>query len=99
MYIPKKYVHDFIIYLQKEYNIYNVEFREVSGNRRSIVIANSLRSATLWICIREHSLFKASVHIVSEPSFRDCQRKIEKAINDGIYKNYGSKFTGEWLPM
>ena len=66
--IPKKYLHDFIVYLQKTYDLYYVEFRESPNGAKDIVVANSLYSSTIWVNIlANYSIFKSSVNIVTIP--------------------------------
>lgn len=94
--IKKKDVNDLVIYLQKTYGLYFVEFREAPNKRKEIVMCNP-NNKKWWIAILLHEFNKASVF----PALTDDipQYKIEDDIRHRRYKGYGKKYDGKWLRL
>lgn len=97
--IRKRHVHDLIIYLQKEYGLYFVEFRETLNGKKCICICNTNggpKRKEWWIEIL-HNKFNVSVFVACTGNID--KKQVELEITNKKYLNAGKKYKGKWLPL
>lgn len=84
-----------MIYLQKTYGLYFVEFRKVPNGKKEIVLCNP-KNKNWWIAIILKILI-AKVFVVNTGNIET--KKIEKEIYNGKYKGAGKQYSGKWLRL
>lgn len=92
--IRKRYVNDLLIYFQKNYDLYCVEFRETIGGCTEIVLIGTDENRW-WISIIVH-MFTASVFIAiagKDNCYNEC---VSNDILKGRYIGYGKKYCGNY---
>ena len=94
--IRRKYANDLVIYLQKTYKLYFVEFREAPNGKKEIVLCNS-KNKDWWIAIILERFLVASVFVVNTGDIET--KKIEQEIYDEKYKGSGKRHNGKWLRL
>lgn len=98
MKVKRRYLNDLVIYLQKTYGLYFVEFRKALNGRKVMVLCHP-NNKHWWINITILNLFKVSV-IVACAGENDCMKEtIRNDIFNKQYIGYGNKFIGKWLKL
>lgn len=98
--IKRRDVHDLVIYLQKIYGLYFIEFREAPNGRKEMVLTkhgeDGSNDKDFWVSIIYHGL-TASVIIATfgEYSVKD----IENNIKSRKYLKCGKKYQYQWLEL
>lgn len=94
--VKRKHLGDLIIYLQKNYGLYFVEFRQAPNGKNAIVLCNP-KNKDWWIHIFLINRFSADVNLACTGDYDPhyIQRKIEKK----EYLGTGQKFVGKWLNL
>lgn len=95
MKVKRKHLNDLLVYFQKTYGLYSVEFRKTSKGKKSIILYHP-NNKQWWISITILNIFEVSV-VVSCTGENNCNK--ETIINDIFnkrYIGYGDKFKYKW---
>lgn len=98
--VRKKNINDVLVFLQKEFGLYFVEFRQSQKGNPCIVLTKSLdnsdKSDYWWIHITINK-FSADVLVVVTGNIE--KKVVEKALVNQIYMGYGKSNLFSWLPL
>lgn len=98
MKVKRKHLNDLVVYLQKTYGLYFVEFRKAPNRRKTIVLCHP-KNKLWWIDITILNIFEVYV-IVACAGEKDCMKAtISNDIFNKRYIGYGDKFIGKWLRL
>lgn len=98
MYIKRKYINDLLVYLQKNYGLYFVEFRFTQGEKQEIILCNP-NNKDWWISIILSSYFRVFVTIAMASKNNVLKSTIKENLRNGLYKNYCKKYKVTWLSL
>lgn len=96
MKLSKRYLNDLVIYLQKTYCLYFVEFRQTPDGRQVMILCNP-NNEDWWIEIIIVNLFSFEILVVCTGN--EDKDKIKWDIKDKKFKGYGKKYQGKWLRL
>lgn len=98
MKVKRKYLNDLIVYLQKTYGLYFVEFRKALNGRKIILLCHP-NNKQWWIEIIILNIFEVYL-IVACAGEDNCMRDtIRNDIFNKRYIGYGDKYIGKWLNL
>lgn len=98
MKVRRKYLNDLLIYFQKKYGLYFVEFRQAPNGKHAIVLCHP-NNKHWWIHIIMNNIFTIYVTIACTGRDDSYKEEIKRDIYEGKYKNFGEKYIGKWLNL
>lgn len=94
--VKRKHLGDLIIYLQKNYGLYFVEFRRAPNGKDAIVLCNP-NNKDWWVHIFLTNRFVVDVNPACTGDVPKSQ--IRQQIRNKEYIGAGDKFVGKWLKL
>ena len=95
--IKKRYFNDVLVFLQKKYKLYFVEFRQGPNGRKNIVLCRP-NSKDWWICIFINT-FSIEVLVVNAGQHDIHKTKVIHQLNSGEYKGYSRNYVNKWKKL
>lgn len=96
--IRKKYLNDLLVYLQKTYGLYFIEFRKAPNGRDAIVLCHP-NNKHWWINILILNHFKIDVTVACAGENDETKEEVVQNIRNGKYKGCARKHIGKWLRL
>jgi hypothetical protein len=93
--LPRKDINDIIIYLQKTYCLYFVEFRQTQSGKKVLILCNP-NNKEWWI---EIFINLFSIEILVECTGKIDRDSIIRDLEDKKYLGSGEKYEGKWLRL
>lgn len=98
MRVKRKHLNDLVIYLQKTYGLYFVEFRRAPNGRRAIVLCHP-NNKHWWINITILNIFEVFITIGCAGKDNCMKELIMNDIYNHKYVGYETKLVGKWLRL
>lgn len=91
-------MNDVIIYFQKTYGLYFVEFRKAPNGKECLVLCHP-QNKDWWINIIKLNFMYIHVIVEYFGNDKNIKTQIKQDLINEKYKNYGKKFIGKWLKL